>query len=302
MAKKTDDFPTNPNKTVVTVVTHNPTDRDEKRQACLVTIYGGDLGRRIPLGSDGPLIIGRSSRADLQIDQESVSRNHCEIVGDNNRYLIRDLGSTNGTYVNDELVEEASLRDGDQIKIGRTIMKFITSGNIEAQYHEEIYRLMTIDGLTQVHNKRYFEELLEREVSRSVRYDRQFCVVMADIDHFKEINDTHGHLAGDAILRQIGRLLQNRVRRDDIVARMGGEEFAILLPEVDLENAQELAESIRSMIESTTFRFEQEVIPVTMSLGVAQWSEGMTSGEQLVKAADIKLYEAKNSGRNKVAM
>lgn len=145
---------TNPNKTVVTVITSAPTRRSDPHDACLVVIYGDDLGRRIPLGME-PTGIGRSSKCDVQIDQDSVSRNHCRIQLNGKTYSIRDLGSTNGTYVNDELiVDETNLRDGDQIKVGRTILKFITGGNIEASYHEEIYRLMTVDGLTEVHNKR----------------------------------------------------------------------------------------------------------------------------------------------------
>ena len=229
-----DDRTTNPNKTVVTVVGQSGKKRRKgANEACLVVIYGEDLGRRIALGHD-PVVIGRSSRCEVQLDQESVSRNHCRISHNGRGYLIRDLGSTNGTYVNDELVDSMDLRDGDQLKIGRTILKFIVGGNIEGQYHEEIYRLMTVDGLTQVHNKRYFDEMLEREVSRARRYSRTFCVILFDIDHFKQINDTYGHLAGDAVLRQLGTIVRNDVRRDDIVARVGGEEFAIITPEVGI--------------------------------------------------------------------
>ena len=119
--------------------------------------------------------------------------------------LLRDLGSTNGTYVNDELVDEYVLRDGDLIKIGRTIFKFLAGGNIENAYHEEIYRLTTIDGLTQIFNKRYFVETLEREIGRAQRYRRALSLVMFDIDHFKKINDSYGHLAGDYVLKQLAR-------------------------------------------------------------------------------------------------
>jgi two-component system cell cycle response regulator len=291
---------TNPNRTVITVVTQNPTQK-EKGDACLVVIYGDDLGRRIPLGAE-PVILGRSSKCDVQLDQESVSRNHCRVSLVAKNYTIRDLGSTNGTYVNDEMVDELALRDGDQIKVGRTIMKFITGGNIEAQYHEEIYRLMTMDGLTGVHNKRYFGEMLEREVSRSMRYDRTFALFLIDIDHFKEVNDTMGHLAGDAVLRQLGAVVRNRMRRDDIVARIGGEEFAVLLPEVDATAGTEVAEDLRKMVESTPFRFESDTLHVTISIGVTAWKQGFATGDDIVKAADDKLYEAKRSGRNRVVV
>jgi len=293
-----EDSTTNPNKTVVTVISSSPA-RKDTRDACLIVIYGEDLGRRVPLGTE-PTVLGRSSKCDVQVDQESVSRNHCRVSFNGKTYSMRDLGSTNGTYVNDELIDAINLRDGDQIKVGRTIMKFITGGNIEAQYHEEIYRLMTVDGLTEVHNKRYFQEMLDREVSRSARYERLFSIVMFDIDHFKQVNDTYGHLAGDAVLRQLGSIVRGKVRRDDIVARVGGEEFAILLPEVAREGGVEAARKLREMVEQTDFHFENTNIAVTISLGVAQWESGVKDAQDLVRLADEKLYEAKNTGRNRV--
>jgi diguanylate cyclase (GGDEF)-like protein len=296
-----DERTTNPNKTVVTVITKQPdAARDgESREGCLVIIYGDDLGRRVPLGSE-PTVLGRSSKCDVQLDQESVSRNHARISRQRSHYVIRDLGSTNGTYVNDELVDEVVLRDGDQLKIGRTIFKFIVSGNMEAQYHEEIYRLMTVDGLTELHNKRYFNEAIEREASRSRRYQRTFSLVLFDIDHFKRINDTYGHLAGDSVLRQLGALVRSRVRRDDVPARTGGEEFSVIVPEVGREGALQLAEKLRAAVQSATFRFEGTQIPVTISVGVAEWSEEMQDPQELVKRADEHLYAAKRGGRNQV--
>jgi len=295
-----DERTTNPNKTVVTVV--GPPSKKKasgEDTACLVVIYGDDLGRRIPLGDD-PVIIGRSSRCEVQIDQESVSRNHCRITRGTRGFSIRDLGSTNGTYVNDELVDSIDLRDGDQVKVGRTILKFIVGGNIEGQYHEEIYRLMTVDGLTQVHNKRYFDEMLEREISRAQRYGNAFCLIFFDIDHFKQINDTYGHLAGDAVLRQLGTLVRGHVRRDDIVARTGGEEFGIITPEVGHHGAMELARKLNVLVDEGKFEFEGTRIPVTISLGVAAWTEDFATPTDIVGQADEQLYEAKRTGRNKV--
>jgi two-component system cell cycle response regulator len=157
-------------KTVVTSISRI-TDRPAAKEACLVVIYGSELGKKYNLNSSS-LVIGRSSKCDIQIDQESISRNHSKIVNTGKSILVRDLGSTNGTYVNDEPIDEYVLRDGDLIKIGRTIFKFLTGGNIENAYHEEIYRLTTIDGLTQIFNKRYFLETIEREIARSQRYRR----------------------------------------------------------------------------------------------------------------------------------
>jgi diguanylate cyclase (GGDEF)-like protein len=293
-----DELTTNPNKTVVTVI--GPTTRKpDLRDSCLIVIYGDDLGRRIPL-SERPVTVGRSSRCDVQFDQESVSRNHCRVSVRGDHFTIRDLGSTNGTYVNDELCDEIQLRDGDQIKVGRTILKFISSGNIEGQYHEEIYRLMTVDGLTELHNKRYFEEMLERESSRARRYGRTFSLILFDIDWFKQINDTNGHLAGDAVLRQLGALVKQHVRRDDILSRTGGEEFGIIVPEIQKEGGVELAEKLRKIVEEAVFDFEDTTMNITISLGVAQWERGMDEPEDLVRLADARLYEAKNGGRNQV--
>ena len=289
---------TNPNKTVVTVITPVQKKPDLK-EACLVVIYGDDLGKKVPLGQ-GTVIIGRSSKCDIQVDQESVSRNHAKMRYTGKFFTIRDLGSTNGTYVNDELVDESNLRDGDQVKIGRTIFKFLAGGNLEAQYHEEIYRLMTVDGLTQVHNRRYFLEALEREISRCHRYGRALTLVMFDIDHFKAINDTYGHLAGDAVLRQLCQVVKAKIRREDLLARYGGEEFGILLPEIDWDNARTTADKIRRLVEKTPFRFEDTRIPVTISLGVAECTTECKDPNELIKLSDEYLYEAKNTGRNKV--
>ena len=287
-------------KTVVTVIQAPPTATPiASSTACLVIIYGADLGRRVVLDGN-TLEIGRSIKCDLSIDQESVSRKHARVTWDGARYKVADLGSTNGSYVNDELVHERVLRDGDQLKIGRTILKFMTGDNIETSYHEEIYRLMTFDGLTQIHNKRHFHETLDREVSRSARYERPMSLVVFDIDHFKRVNDTHGHLAGDALLRQLAALVRGRIRREDIFARVGGEEFAVLLPEIEQLGAVQFADKIRRACEAASFHFEDVSIGVTLSLGVANLRPPYKTGDELYKAADAALYAAKQNGRNRV--
>jgi two-component system, cell cycle response regulator len=283
-------------KTVVTsinkIAEHAPT-----KEACLVVIYGSDLGRKYNLEAP-TLVVGRSSKSDIQIDQESVSRAHSKIVNSGRAIRIRDLGSTNGTYVNDELIDERTLADGDFIKIGRTIFKFLSGGNIERAYHEEIYRLTTVDGLTQIFNKRYFQESIEREIARALRYRREMSLVMFDIDHFKSINDTHGHLAGDSVLKVLALTVKNKIRREDLFARYGGEEFAIVLPEIDGHNAHQFSEKIRRIVETTDFRFEGVKMDVTISLGVAALDQETTDSAGLIKRADERLYEAKNAGRN----
>jgi diguanylate cyclase (GGDEF)-like protein len=268
--------------------------------ACIVVIYGPELGRRVQLGT-APFQIGRSTKNDLSLDQESVSRHHARITFDGSAYWLQDMNSTNGTFVNDDAIAEQQLADGDQIRVGRSILKFMTGENVEVQYHEEIYRLMTVDGLTQIFNRRYFNEALEREFNRSGRYQRALALIVFDIDFFKRVNDTHGHLAGDSLLRQIASAVRPRLRREDIFARIGGEEFAVLLPEINLDGGRITAEKIRGIIEVTPFRHEQKSIPCTVSLGVAAATGAEKVAEELYRVADARLYEAKQGGRNRVA-
>src|SRR5256885_8869667 len=245
-------------KTVVTVIS-KISERPVGKDACLVVIYGLELGRKYNL-DQANCIIGRSSKSESQIDQESVSRNHAKLINTGKSFILRDLGSTNGTYVNDQLVDEYVMRDADFIKIGRTIFKFLSGGNIENAYHEEIYRLTTVDGLTQIFNRRYFLEQLDREASRAKRYRRELSLILFDIDHFKQINDTYGHLAGDYVLKQLATVIKGKIRREDILARYGGEEFAIVLPEIDGANALNFAGKVRVLVEKAPFKFEDTKI------------------------------------------
>lgn len=297
--------------TVVTVISQIPKPQSTSREACLVVINGTDLGRKYSLLQEST-VIGRSTKADIQIDEESISRSHAVIDNRGDEIVVRDLESTNGTYVNDVIIQKVRLVDGDQVKIGRTIFKFLSGSNIEAAYHDEIYRLTTTDGLTQVYNKRYFLQEMEREMSRCLRYGRELSLVISDIDFFKSINDTYGHLAGDHILKQVAQRIHRNVRRDDIFARYGGEEFILLLPEVGKEQAVQLADKLRRIVESEPFQFDQIDIPVTLSLGVADIAEysvlnpATAQGERnmdffclaFIRMADERLYKAKERGRN----
>jgi len=268
-------------------------------RACLVVIYGPELGKRAALGHGG-FEIGRSSRSDLAIDQESISRHHARITFDGKGHVIEDLGSTNGTFVNDKNLKRSTLADGDQIKLGRSILKYMSGDNIEANYHEEIYRLMTMDALTQTHNRRYFNEALEREYQRSVRYRRALSLILFDIDHFKQINDTYGHVAGDSVLRQLALVVKPRLRQQDVLARVGGEEFAVLLPEVEPGGALVAAEKVRRLVESARFVVDAKEFGCTVSVGVAAFQQDMSLPTMLYDSADKNLYEAKRAGRNRV--
>lgn len=272
-----------------------------KGQDCLVVIYSSDarqFGKRYILG-DEPLTVGRGQENRIVLDNDSVSRRHCRAEKRGAQWFIVDLDSTNGTYVNDQQVTELALRRGDQVKIGDTIVKFLSGSDLEAQYHETIYNMTIVDGLTGINNKRYLMEALEREIPRARRHQRPLSVVMFDIDHFKSINDNYGHLAGDYVLKELATLVKGRLRPDDVLGRYGGEEFCAALPETNLVGAASIAEDLRRRIEERRFVFEGEVIPVTVSLGCSEL-DGEMDVLQLVKAADEKLYEAKRSGRNRV--
>ncbi len=299
--------------TVVTVISQLPIKPGNALEACLVVINGADLGKKHNL-TQTATIIGRSSKVDIQIDEESISRNHAVIETEGDKIIVRDLGSTNGTYVNDQTITSHHLREGDLVKVGRTIFKFISGSNIEAAYHDEIYRLTTTDGLTQVFNKRYFLQEMEREMSRCIRYNRALTLVMIDIDHFKPVNDTYGHLAGDHILKQCAQRIVRHIRRDDIFARYGGEEFILLLPEIDKAHGFILADKLREIVANEPFTFDKVDIPITLSMGVADVQEYLQrvppsernepSSENncftFIKLADDRLYQAKEAGRNRV--
>ncbi|MDB4990824.1 MAG: domain/GGDEF domain protein [Myxococcaceae bacterium] len=285
--------------TVLTAIALPKGTVEPARHACLVVLFGAEIGRRIELeGKD--VVIGRASSADLQLDSDSVSRTHAVVSRTSSGFIVRDQESTNGTFVNDQPVRERALKDGDQVRIGRAMLKFLTSSNVEAQYHEEIYRLMTVDGLTQVYNRRYFQEAVEREFARSRRYQHPFVLVLLDIDHFKHINDRYGHQAGDTVLRKVGALLKTNIRTNDLAARIGGEEFAVILPETRGKGGHALAEKLRRIIAGETFVHGDDTIMATVSLGVAEFSAKLDSPEALIKLADERLYGAKNSGRNRV--
>ena len=293
-------------KTRVTAIVQKPlggVDGTPKGNDCLVVIYTKEptlLGRRFVLDSS-PIRVGRGAENHIVLEGDSVSRRHAHFEQRSGAWWCVDDGSTNGSYVNDEqIMREARMGNGDRIKIGPTIFKFLSGQDVEAQYHEEIYRMTIIDGLTQVHVKRYLLEALDKELMRARRHQRELSFLMIDIDHFKKINDVHGHLAGDHVLKEVARLMQQRIRRDEVLARYGGEEFAIILPETTLEGGCALAEGLREKIEESRFVFQGETIRVTISIGAAMLIEEHRTSLDLIKKADEKLYEAKRAGRNRV--
>ncbi|MFN0063269.1 MAG: diguanylate cyclase [Myxococcaceae bacterium] len=273
---------------------------DASTTSCLVEIHGPDLGKRYLLEEE-EFFIGRDVNNNIVVDLDNVSRRHAKIVTREGKSFVVDLKSTNGTYLNDqEVTQEAPLRSGDYLKVGGSIFKFLSGGDIEALYHEEIYQLTIVDGLTQVNNKRFFLDYLEREMGRCQRYERPLSMVMFDIDHFKRINDSNGHLAGDYVLRELASVVRQRVRKEECFARYGGEEFVAVIPEAGPANARRFAEKVRKLIEDHPFQFEDKRIEVTVSLGVAEMTADMQEPLQFIKVVDANLFKAKKAGRNKV--
>ena len=267
----------------------------------LVLIHGAGLGKKFELdGAASQLSIGRDIDTDISIDDDSVSRKHCEIRRHGTRWLVQDLNSTNGTYVGGVPIGRVILHDGDLLKVGSTIFKFLSTANVEAAYHEEIYRMAIFDGLTQIHNRRYLLEFVEREISRSLRHERHLSLLIFDVDHFKQINDQFGHLSGDYVLRYLSRCVSLRVRREELFARYAGDEFVIVLPETPPSEAMIFGEAIRKLIDEEEFVFDQQALPVTVSIGVGALTTDIRTPEQLIAAADAALYRAKERGRNLV--
>jgi two-component system cell cycle response regulator len=271
--------------------------------ACLVHIYptGSSMGTRYAL-SDKLLQIGRGEDCEIRISDHSVSRKHARVEPMVEGVNVTDLGSTNGTFVNDRMIQgTVPLRDGDYLRVGNCIYRFLAGGNIEAEYHEEIYRLTIIDALTQTHNQRAFHEFLDRELVRSNRHGRPLALLMFDIDFFKNVNDRLGHLAGDFALRELASLIRGLIRREDLFARFGGEEFAVVLVETGMPQAKDVAERIRGIVENHVFRFEDSEFRITVSIGACATSgdESLTTKE-MIRVADEKLYQAKNAGRNQI--
>jgi diguanylate cyclase (GGDEF)-like protein len=270
------------------------------QDACLVVISGARLGARIVPGGD-EIVIGRDVHTDFQIADRGVSRRHCRIMADDEGYWIEDLDSTNQTFVNDRPVDRAPLRDGDHVRVSSTTLKFIGAGNIEADYHSELHESTIRDPLTGLFNRRHAMAVLDTESARA-RRDREYRLALAllDIDFFKPINDEHGHLAGDQVLKQLGRIASARTRGGDTLARIGGEEFALILPGTGRDEAWQLADALRGQVRDETFDTGDVALRITLSGGVAEWDGEMRRAEDLLQRADEALYAAKNGGRDRI--
>ena len=266
-------------------------------QPCLVIISGAEMGRRIDLTHE-EVSIGRSEQCTVCVNSDLVSRRHAVVNRVLGHYIVVDLKSTNGTFVNDQRVERAELKDGDLLRAGKTVLKYLEN-NLELEYMQHILSLASVDSLTGLYNKRHFDEVFGKEVARAEQSGTPCSLVILDIDHFKRINDGFGHPAGDAVLKHVASVVKGQIRQSDTLCRVGGEEFALVLPQTPYMLAAQAAELIRSSVERAVCDVAGTPIPATLSLGVAELAPGEVP-ERLYQRADERLYAAKHSGRNRV--
>jgi len=269
---------------------------------CLVVVYQreGGAGRCIKLDRL-PLRLGRDPDNELVLEDDGVSRRHARIERRSGRVVLMDVGSTNGTLLNDvELSGIVELNTGDRIQVGSTIFKYLSASDLEAALHEQIFSNATTDALTGLRSKRHLTDELGREFSRARRYNRKFSLLMIDIDHFKAVNDRYGHQVGDITLRAVASNVLSCLHSDDLAARYGGEEFVVLLLETKLEDAVVIAERIRQAIAELAISYREARLRVTVSIGCAEYSHDDENEVRLFERADQLMYAAKQAGRNTI--
>ncbi len=270
------------------------------KRAQLVVLAGSNVGEMYNM--QGTLVIGRGRDADIRIQGDGISRQHAKIRVANDGVQFEDLGSTNGSFVNGERAQTCPLQDGDKIQLGSaTILKFTYQDEIDEDFQRQMFESASRDALTQIYNKRFFLERLHSEFAFSVRHKAMLSLIIFDIDHFKQINDTHGHLAGDYVLGELAKTVVPMIRSEDVFARYGGEEFVIMSRSTDPPSAAVVSERVRQTVERYRFEYEGKRIAVTVSLGMAGMpNPDIKAPEDLLARADRALYEAKRSGRNRM--
>jgi two-component system cell cycle response regulator len=291
-------------KTVIITEKVDISERSGSYEPYLIQISGRETGQMYNL-TGKTVRIGRDATCQIILDDPHISRMHAEIAHrGTNEILIRDLGSTNGIFVNGKRVTEQTLLDGDKILIGtRLYFKFCFQDAVDQNYQQNLFRAANIDSLTQLYNKKYFVDALSKEFSFSKRNNHPLSLLMIDIDHFKAVNDTHGHIAGDLVLKSVGQYLLKNLRLENIAARYGGEEFAIILRNVTSDMSLVIGERLRKSIENERIVYRGKILQITVSIGVSSLDDGkFETIEDLIRSADENLYEAKETGRNKVIL
>jgi diguanylate cyclase (GGDEF)-like protein len=284
--------------------------RPGERRPALVFLRGELLAVPIPLDR-AEVTLGRALDADIRINDSRASRLHARISTEPDaetgavRYRLTDLDSTNGTMLNGKAIDQAFLQDGDKFEVGDQLIRFEMLDEIDREFQQQIHRLLVHDELTGLLTSKSFFSELRREAARAEAESMPFCVLMMDIDYFKEVNDTYGHLVGSETLEEIGSVIKQTLRAGDVGARFGGEEFAAFLLAADYAQGMVAAERVRSAIEKHEFSAvrrgsteQSRNHKITISIGVASFPEDGRDPIQLVELADSALYRAKRSGRN----
>ncbi len=271
-------------------------------RASLIALSGWEIGREIDV-TDCPKVLGRSVNADMSINAPSISRRHAQIdrikENDGEYYIISDLKSSNGTFVNNAPASATPLKDGDRIRMGEVLFKFVLQDEIDARFHREIHRRIHYDALTGLLTMDAFRQRLDAVIRRCGRKGC-FCLAMTDLDGLKRVNDTLGHLAGRMVVREMGAMIRQILRPEDLAGLYGGDEALILFSNADIDQAYEVAESLRKIIETRVFEYQGRQFGVTISQGLAEWPTHADTPEKLIAAADRALYAAKHAGRNRV--
>ncbi len=269
-------------------------------RAYLIVLAGENLGQMFPI-REAETVIGRAADASVRLKDDGVSRRHARILNKDGEVMVEDMKSANGTLLNGQRVDRAELQDGDKIQVGSTtILKFTYADRLEEDFQQKMYEAALHDGLTRAYTKRYFLDRMPTEIAYARRHSTPLSLLMLDVDHFKKVNDTHGHPAGDYVLVLLAQLISSALRTEDIFARYGGEEFLVLCRGASVDNAALLAERLRARIETAAFEYQETPIPVTISIGVALYVDQPDAATKLIAAADAALYEAKRGGRNRV--
>lgn len=273
----------------------------------LIVLSGPQFGEVFDLDPGKEFLLGRHPDAHVWIRDDGVSRRHATLaIGADGTAHLSDLGSANGTWIDGARVSEHTIRDGNRFQLGaHTTVKFVASDDADAEYQRMLVHGALHEPLTGLYNRRHFAERLAAELAASRRHGRPVSLLLADVDHFRRVNDAHGRLAGDEALKMVAWVLQGAVRKEDVVARFGGEEFVILARETGAAGAKALAERIRKAVERSRCTFDGRELQVTLSVGVAvatgaQPPDG-SPDQQLLDAADRALAQAKEGGRNCVA-
>lgn len=273
-----------------------------EKPACLLAV-GGDLNGTIFDLLPGKNSLGRGIENSFSLDFQGISRKHMQVeMTESGDAILSDLGSRNGTFINNTKLDSThKLEKGDMIKLGSIALKFLPKGDPERLTYDKLNLEANTDGLTKCFNKTYFNNALDTEVKKSKVTGAPLTLVVFDLDHFKKLNDNYGHDAGDYVLKEMAELLrQHGIRNGDIFARYGGEEFVVLLPKTTLKQGFEIAERLRKTVEDHHFVYEEQRLPVTASIGVADYRKNVNTGTDLFKRADSAVYKSKEGGRNRV--